>query len=92
MDTPILPPAFECGICNITHPCHCPRMRHGCAVCVAPIAEQEHRPLSEVGLRNLIARAVAIPLTWCWTCARENCGQDHKSERPAVPLVGRMGA
>lgn len=50
MDTPILPPAFDCGLCNVIHPCHCSRVRYGCDVCIPPIS---------VEASNILSRAVS---------------------------------
>ncbi len=47
--------------------------------------------LSTVGVRNLVARVVTIPQNWCWEHQRE-CVEDHKPERPKVPLVGRLAS
>lgn len=50
MTSQILPPAFDCGLCDIIHPCHCDRVRHGCPVCLPPIP---------VVLANVLAHEIA---------------------------------
>lgn len=50
MDTPIVAPAFDCGICDVIHPHHCPKMVGWCQVCQPPISTAASNVLAhEVG-------------------------------------------
>lgn len=43
---------FDCGICDVIHECHCPRMRYACPVCVPPIS---------VTAQNILAHEISLP-------------------------------
>lgn len=46
---PIAAP-FDCGICNIDHACHCPRMKAYCDTCIPP---------TPAAVRNVVARTLS---------------------------------
>lgn len=41
---------FDCGICDIIHPCHCSRVKAYCNVCIPP---------TPAAVRNVVARTLS---------------------------------
>jgi hypothetical protein len=60
--TPIAPVSapFDCGICNVDHVCHCPRMKSWCNNCQPPevqvsLPEADYQPVACLTMRGKVA-------------------------------------